>query len=254
MRGYSAFLKKELIEQVRTYRLFIMLTVFFIFGMMSPLAAKLLPEILASAMPEGISITLADPVALDSWSQFFKNISQMGLIVTVILFGGVLSTELSKGTLINMLTKGLSRSAVIASKFSAMILLWTAAYALAFLVGLGYTAYLFPGQTLPHLGFSVFCLWMFGVFLLSTLLLAASLTKNTFGALLLLCLVLGGLLLANIFPDWQAFNPLMLSSQNVALLGGATAVSEMTKSLIVTASATVAFLGLSVVIFRKRAL
>jgi ABC-2 type transport system permease protein len=88
-----------------------------------------------------------------------------------------------------------------------MILLWTAAYALAFLVGLGYTAYLFPGQTLPHLGFSVFCLWMFGVFLLSTLLLAASLTKNTFGALLLLCLVLGGLLLANIFPDWQASIP-----------------------------------------------
>lgn len=70
--------------------------------MMSPLAAKLLPQILAS---EGISITLPDPSAIDSWSQFFKNISQMGLIVTVILFSGVLGTELSKGTLINMLTK-----------------------------------------------------------------------------------------------------------------------------------------------------
>jgi hypothetical protein len=35
-------------------------TVFFIFGMMSPRAAKLRHEILASAMPEGISITLAD--------------------------------------------------------------------------------------------------------------------------------------------------------------------------------------------------
>ena len=80
MRGYTKKKKKEGTEHLRTYRIFILLTVFFLFGMMSPLAAKLLPQILASAMPEGISITLPDPSAIDSWSQFFKNISKFILI------------------------------------------------------------------------------------------------------------------------------------------------------------------------------
>lgn len=44
MRGYLAFVKKELLEQVRTYKLLILLLVFFIFGMLSPLMAKLMPK------------------------------------------------------------------------------------------------------------------------------------------------------------------------------------------------------------------
>ena len=55
---------------------------------MNPFAAKFLPEILASALPSGMTITLPEPSAMDSWGQFFKNISQMGIIVVVILFGG----------------------------------------------------------------------------------------------------------------------------------------------------------------------
>ena len=252
MRGYTAFLQKEGTEHLRTYRLFILLTAFFLFGMMSPLAAKLLPQILASAMPEGISITLPDPSAIDSWSQFFKNISQMGLIVTVILFSGVLGTELSKGTLINMLTKGLSRSAVMLSKFTGLALVWTLSYALAFLVCWGYTVYLFPGEMLPHLGFSVFCLWLFGIFLLASLMFAASLTKNSYGTLLIVCLMLGALYLLNIFPDLQAYNPVALSSQNVALLQNAVSVSDVTDAVIVTLCSSAALIAASVLIFRKR--
>ncbi|WP_222860725.1 hypothetical protein [Paenibacillus antibioticophila] len=93
-----------------------MIAVFFIVGMLSPLTAKLMPELLSSFLPEGMTLTIAEPTALDAWIQFFKNTSQMGLILIVILFSGILGTELTRGTLINMLTKGLSRHAVILSK------------------------------------------------------------------------------------------------------------------------------------------
>lgn len=116
MRGYLAFVKKELLEQVRTYKLLILFLVFFIFGMLSPLMAKLMPEILSQMPMDGITITIPDPTAIDSYSQFFKNLTQMGLIVLVLLFSGTLTTELSKGTLINVLTKGLTRYAVILAK------------------------------------------------------------------------------------------------------------------------------------------
>jgi ABC-2 type transport system permease protein len=107
MKNYVAILEKELLESVRSYKLFIMLIVFFIFGIMSPLTAKLLPELLSSMVPEGITITLTEPAAIDSWMQFFKNVSQMGLIVMLLVFSGIIGVELSRGTLINMLTKGL---------------------------------------------------------------------------------------------------------------------------------------------------
>jgi ABC-2 type transport system permease protein len=43
MTHYIAFLKKEIVESIRTYKLFIMLVVFLMFGIMNPLVAKLNP-------------------------------------------------------------------------------------------------------------------------------------------------------------------------------------------------------------------
>lgn len=113
MRNYSAFLKKEILEYTKTYKLLIMLMVFAFFGITNPLMAKLMPEILGSLMEDSITMILPEATAFDAWTQFFKNATQIGLSVMVIIFSSVLSSELSKGTLINMLTKGLSRTAVI---------------------------------------------------------------------------------------------------------------------------------------------
>jgi len=143
-----AFLKKEFFEYTKTYKLFIMLMIFIIFGITNPLIAKLMPEIVGSLVTDGVVITLPEPTAYDAWAQFFKNATQMGLFVMVILFSGVLSSELSKGTLINLLTKGLSRTAVILSKYTCMVSVWTISISLCFGLTYGYTAYLFPqGET-----------------------------------------------------------------------------------------------------------
>ena len=43
MSGMAAFTRKELVENVRTYRMFLMLALFFFFGVSSPLLAKFTP-------------------------------------------------------------------------------------------------------------------------------------------------------------------------------------------------------------------
>jgi ABC-2 type transport system permease protein len=254
MKPYAVFFKKELLEYARTYKLMVMLIVFIIFAMLSPLTAKLLPQIMASVMTEGITITLPDPSALDAWTQFFKNVSQMGLIVTVILFSGVVSGEIAKGTLVNMLTKGIGRPAVILSKFPAMAAVWTLCYALAFFICWGYTVYLFPGAALPNLGFSVFCLWLWGIFLLAALLFGSSLSRSGYGALLAAGALLVVLSLLGLFPALKTYNPLALSESNVALLTGDAAVGDLTWPIAIAAAATIAFLFAAVAVFRKRRL
>src|SRR5690554_784774 len=162
MKHYFVFLKKELMEYARTYKLLILLAVFTIFGMTNPLIAKLTPDLLANFMPGGMTITIPEPTALDSWAQFFKNTQQMGLIVLLLVFSSVLAGEISKGTLINLLTKGLMRQAVIVAKYGAMLLVWSISVGLSAFLTWVYTAYLFPGDGVSQLVFAVFCMWLFG--------------------------------------------------------------------------------------------
>src|SRR5690554_4004554 len=124
MRSFIAFCRKELMESLRTYKFMILFLIFIFFGFLNPVVAKLLPEILESVLPEGMSITLEEPRAIDSWMQFFKNGSQTGMIVLTVIFSGIMAGEITKGTLVHMVTKGLSRKIVVLSKFFSAVLQW----------------------------------------------------------------------------------------------------------------------------------
>jgi len=252
MKGFIAFTKKEFMEQIRTYRLLIMLCVFFLFGMMSPLLAKLTPEILSGMELQGIQLIIPEATAMDAYSQFFQNINEMGLIVILLVFGGIISNELTKGTLVNILAKGLPRHTVILSKYVAAFALWTVSYLISALTNYGYTAYLFENSTVKNLFFSLLCLWLFGGFVLSLIFLSSALTGGNFGGLILTAIALGSLLLINIFPWAQKFNPIYLSSHNLELLSGTLSPSEVIKPLVITILLIVVCLYTSILLFKKK--
>ena len=251
MRYYTTFFKKEFMESIRVYRLFILVIVFFIFGVMSPVIAKLTPELLSSLASE-FKITVPEPTAIDSWVQFFTNVTQLGLITLAIIFSGTVSSELSKGTLVILLTKGMPRSAVILSKLSCAALLWTISLLLSFFVNLGYTIYLFPSDEVINLAFSVFCLWVFGIFLLSLLYFFAALVKSSY-----ICLLLTGsgiviLTLMNLVSKLKKYNPYTLITENVNLLTNQTKVSELYYALGIGTTLSCIFVTASVLLFKRR--
>lgn len=252
MNGFTAFFKKEWVEALRSYRILILGAVFLLLGMMNPLSAKFLPELVNSMMPEGMTITLAQPQALDSYLQFFKNIPQIGLIVIVIVFSGILPRELQNGTLVNLLTKGLTRSSVVLSKLFCSILLWSGAYLLCFGVTYGYTVFLFPGERVTGLLLAALCLWLFGVLLLSASLLGGVLFKSSYGSLLFTAGFVGALFLLNILPQAQKGNPVMLAANCAALLNGGASAGDFTFPIVFTAAGTILFTTVSVLLFRKK--
>jgi len=254
MRHYLAMLKKENLEGLRSYRFLIMLAVFLAFGIMSPLVAKLTPFLLDNLVPEEMAISLPEPSAIDSWSQFFKNISQMGLIVMVIVFSGILANEINRGTLINLLTKSLSRVAVILAKYTYMVLAWSASLLLAGLVTWAYTVYLWPDDKMANLLFSVFCLWLFGDLLLAVLLFASTLTNGVSGGLLITGSVVVALMIANIFPAVQKYNPLALSGLNVGLLVESVELADLYWPMAVAVIASATLVWSAVWIFAKKQL
>ncbi|NLO09703.1 MAG: ABC transporter permease subunit [Clostridiales bacterium] len=254
MKGYLAFTKKEFVEQIRTYRLLICLSVFFLFGLMSPLLAKLLPEILSGMDLQGMVLAIPEATAMDAYAQFFKNITQMGIIVILLVFGGVISNELTKGTLINILAKGLGRHTVILAKYTAMLVLWTLALAFASLVNHGYTMYMFDTSDISNLLFSLFCLWLFGAFLLSLIILSSVLTGGNFGGLILTVVVLGGLLILDLFPKLEKVNPIYLSSHNLEFLTGALMPADALLPVLVTIALLIGNILVSISLFNHKKL
>ncbi|MDD5933956.1 MAG: ABC transporter permease subunit [Clostridiales bacterium] len=253
MRAYIAFMKKEFRELTRTYKLLIMGILFFILGLMNPLTAKFTPDLLKNFMPEAIQITITEPVAMDSWSQFYKNVPQMGLIIFAIVFSGMISNELTKGTLVNMLTKGLSRKNVILAKFTSVGIVWTVSYFFCFAISYLYTKF-FWSEAVPNLFFSVFCLWIFGFVIIALLLLGGVLLKSSYGSLLITAGVIGILFLINIVPTLMDYNPLMLSSSNTALLRQELQVSDFFAPLIVSVGMIVVSVIVSISVFNKKKL
>lgn len=218
MRGYLAFTKKEFIECIRSYKFMILIIVFLAFGFMNPIFAKYMPELLKSMMPDGMSMKLPEPTVLDSWAQFFKNVNQMGLIIFLLSFSSIISTEFQKGTLINMVTKGLSRKKIILSKTTFLVCIWTICYIGCALVTLGYGLIFWTTWQLPHLLLSLTCVWLFGIMMCILMLFGSIITGSSAGGLLLSGGIYIGFMLLDMLPDIKTYNPVRLISDNMALL------------------------------------
>jgi ABC-2 type transport system permease protein len=254
MKAYRAFAKKELLESFRTYKLVIMLAAFLLFGMMSPLFAKLLPEIMQNIDLGGMAITLPDPTAMDSWAQFFKNVGQMGMLVLVIVFAGIMAHELSSGTLINILTKGMKRHTVILSKLAVASMVWTVSYALCLAAAYGYTVYFWGASEMNNEFIAFFSPWLFGLMLISLLILGGILFKSFMGSLLTAGGVVAVLSMLNIIPHSQKFNPITLIGDNTALLSGGLEASDRVPTLLLCSVLIIVLTVASILLFNKKQL
>lgn len=254
MNGLIAFTRKEIVEYTRNYKALILILVLMLFGFISPISAKVLPEIIASMDMDGMTITLQPMTYLDAFAQFFKNMTQMGIVVMLLVFSGTLSQEINNGSLILMLAKGLRRSNVILAKFLVAATLWTMGLVLSFLCHYLYTVYLFDAFTADGLFMSILTLWVFGVFVISLLLLTSTLSRGNYGALLLTATLIILLMFLAMLPATEAYNPITLVSINMQILTDSTLDSAVIPAISTTLVLSGLSLALAIGIFQRKQL
>jgi ABC-2 type transport system permease protein len=151
MSLFFVALRKELIEQWRSYRLLIAAVILAIFGLVSPLTAKYTPEMM-KLLPNGEAIAklIPPPTAMDAVGQYVKNLSQFSVILALLMTMGVVAQEKDKGTAAMMLVKPMSRGVFLAAKFVALGLTFAASIAIAAAAGYYYTLLLFEGLNVSH--------------------------------------------------------------------------------------------------------
>lgn len=256
MKKLTAFVKKELMEQWRTGRMLILGIVFLIFGILNPAAAKLTPALLQLMSEEmeaaGLQIGEITVTALTSWEQFYKN-APMVLIVLVIMLSGTFASEYQKGTLINMLTKGLARSKVYAAKAISMVLVWTGCYLIYYLVTLFYTVYFWDNSIAKHPVFAATFIYLFGLFLIALILFFSALASTGTGVLGGVGAVVIVLYLLGIVPKVAKYLPTDLLNAG-SIVNGSVKLAEFGISAGITCAACVVLTVLGEVLFEKKAL
>lgn len=134
--------RKDLLEMVRTYRGYVLVGAFVIFGVLGPVTMKVLPKILPES--EEFQIVFKDTTAFSAATQYFDNVAQVVSLIVVILSAGAVAGKRSTGFFQILLTKPVRRAEIVASAF--------AAHALLILVGL----------VAGHAVFALYTEWLFG--------------------------------------------------------------------------------------------
>jgi len=181
MKGLMPLLKKEITEQLKTYRFLVLVCVFLLFGISTPLMLKYLPELMKIA-GEGMEINFPPPTALEALVSYAGNISQIGIFVIVLVAMGGIANELQRGTALMILSKPVSRTAFVTAKLLAMSFTSLSALVLSSLVCFGYTVWLIGGaDASDFIGLNLL-LGVFIVFSIATTLLFSSMFRSSLAA------------------------------------------------------------------------
>lgn len=252
MKTTLAFMKKEWMEYYRTGKLVIVGAIFALFGLMNPAISKLTPylmEQIASNDKSGMTIEITSVDASMSWTQFYKNIP-MALIVCLLMFGGILTNELQKGTLIPILTKGLARWKIVLTKGVNLIVMWTTGYWMCYGITYFYNDFYWDNGILSNLGFAAFCYWLFGTMIMSLLILFSAIASSMGGVILGVGVCYFFMTIISISSRAAQYIPNYLTAGTNLLSGGD--ISDYTCSIITAVVVILASMAAGCIIFNKR--
>lgn len=246
-----SLLKKELMEYFKTPKILILGMLFIFFAIASPALAKYMNEIL-KAVATDIEIVFPEPTITDSWLQFYKNMNTLCLIVYLIVLTGTVSSERSKGSIVLVLTKKVSRFQFLLCKMIAGIIIYTLLLLVSAFVGAYYTNVLFDAYLYQGLFISLLLLWLLGVFYTALAIFVSTIGKSPTTSALLGFFLFAIFQVLNISNNMSLFNPAGASSIVNQILINNFDLNKIWISIIITLLGTILFFESSYLVFKNQ--
>jgi ABC-2 type transport system permease protein len=158
--GFGLLLRKEIREQVRTARLPVVVAVFALIGLLSPVFARYVREIIEAVGGGQFQGMIPEPTVADAVAQFTKNMGQFGVLIAILVTMGSVATEKERGTAAFLLTKPITRGAFVGAKVLAIGTLLALATAVAGVLCWIYTAILFEPLPAAQFAAAVGLVWL----------------------------------------------------------------------------------------------
>lgn len=257
MTGAKAFFKKEFREIGKTYKIYVVPVIFLVLGFMSPLIAKIAPDLVKSMAGSsgGIIIQIPPPTAVDAYLQLFKNLNQIGILVVLITSIGIVVEEKTRGTAVLILTKPVPRWSFIISKYLANAALVTGSTLLSYFACLYYSSIIFKETLFKPSLQGILLMVVYYLLILAITVLASTISRTS---VISGGIAIGGVLLLSLLPSlsqWLArYSPGALSSFEVKLVSGSAAFSDALPAMIITVSLAVLLVAITVMVFQRQEL
>lgn len=248
------FARKEALEIFRTWRIWVLPSIVIFFALTGPPLARFTPELINALVGDQLGqIRIPPPTYLDAYGQWIKNLSQIAVFALVIIYGGLVSSEVKGSTAVFVLTKPVSRTAfvivkaVIHSAFLVLIL------TVGTLITWGITAAVFgeaPGSALWNSALLWLVLGVLFVALMTVLSVLISSAAGAAGA------GLGAYVLLSVGAIWKPLNsysPAGITGQATSIAAGTEVPSSfwpVTTSLVLS----MALVWLAAMLFRRKEL
>lgn len=241
----------------RTYRLLILVVVFAFFGLLGPLTAAYLPEIISLASQSddlGMAIDLPDAVPADGIEQYIGNISQLGLVAVAAVGALALAIDARPGLAAFYRTRQPSSWSWILPRWAATTLAAAAAWTIGLLAAVYETVLLIGALPVGGMvaGWAAWVLYLaFGVALVA---LSAGIVRSTVAVTAVSVGLLIGVALVGLIPQVGEWLPSHLVGAPTALAAGSAEAGDYLRASAVTVAATAAALAGAAALVRRREL
>ncbi len=172
----KTLIKYDFFYLKKTSRLLIMPAVIIFFAILSPVTAKFMNQLLGLLLEDsGLVIELHDPTVIDSYIQYIGNLYELILYVLIFMSVGMFIRDKSKGILPLILSKPISKSNYILSKYIVFNVVVSIILLLGYLVFGYYTYFLFDEVNMVimlqvTLLFSVYLLFITAIAMFSSVI------------------------------------------------------------------------------------
>ena len=153
-----------------------------------------------------------------------------------------------------MVTKGLSRKAVILAKYTVAAALMTISYWIGYAATYGYTALLWNDTSLSNIALAAFSLWIVGFLYLSILMIGCVIFKQTFTSILFTGGIVALISLLGMVEPIAKINPFILTSKNVDLISGEAVPAEFMIPAFISVILSLLGLLIAIRLFNKKQL
>lgn len=255
MSGFFAFVRKEAVEIVRTWRIWVLPGMLLFFALTGPVLAKFTPQIIGAVGGDELAViakALGTPTYFDAYAQWAKNLSQLALFALIIIYGGIVSSERKSGTAILVLTKPVSRGAFVVAKAVVHSLFLAVIVVAGTAVTWGVTALMFGEAPGRPLWASAVAWLVFGVLFIAIMTLLSTVIESQAGAAGIGLAVFALVSASALWEPLGKYSPAALAGQPSMLAVGKG--SAILWPVVTSLALAIALVALAAMLFRRREL
>jgi ABC-2 type transport system permease protein len=239
----------------RTNRLLVLVLLFVFFGLLGPVSAVYLPEIIGLASEqEGFEVTIPEPTPADGIAQFVGNVSQLGLVAVAAVAAMALAVDARPGLAAFYRTRQRSVGSWVLPRWLATTLAACVAWTLGLLAATYETLVLIGELPLGRVAIGWVCWLVYLAFAVAVVALAAGVVRSTVGVTAVAVVALLAVGAVGAIPQLQAWLPSTLVGAPTGLVQLRTDPGDLLQPALVTVGLTAAALAGAVALMRRREL